>query len=140
MNWLFYSLMSALFAALTAILAKIGVKDVDSNLATAIRTIVILLFAWGIVFYQGSHKQVSSISKTSLIFLVLSALATGISWLFYFRALQVGEVSKVGPVDKLSLVLTVLLSWLILKEKFSWAVLLGTALMSAGAVVIAVAR
>lgn len=132
--------MSALFAALTAILAKIGVKDVDSNLATAIRTIVILLFAWGIVFYQGSHKQVSSISKTSLIFLVLSALATGISWLFYFRALQVGEVSKVGPVDKLSLVLTVLLSWLILKEKFSWAVLLGTALMSAGAVVIAVAR
>ena len=88
MSWITYALLSAIFAAFTAILAKIGIKNVDSNLATAIRTIVIVLFAWGIVFYQGTYKQLNSISKYSLVFLILSGIATGLSWLFYFRALQ----------------------------------------------------
>src|SRR5690348_9322352 len=96
MSWFIYALLSALFAALTAILAKIGIKNVDSNLATAIRTIVILLFAWGIVFWQGTIKQLSSISEYSLAFLILSGLATGLSWLFYFKALQMGNASQVS--------------------------------------------
>ena len=105
MQAIIFALLSALFAAATAILAKIGIKDINSNLATAIRTVVILLFAWGIVFFQGTAKQISSISKVSLIFLILSGIATGLSWLFYFYALKIGEASKVAPIDKLSLVL-----------------------------------
>jgi len=97
MNWLMFSLLSAFFAALTAILAKIGVKDVNSNLATAIRTVVILLFAWGIVFSQNLQKDLGSISKFSLVFLILSGIATGLSWLFYFRALQLVTPSQVSP-------------------------------------------
>ena len=116
MNWFIYALLSAFFAALTAILAKIGVKDINSNLATAIRTIVILIFAWAIVFYQSTQRQLGSISKYSLVFLILSGIATGISWLFYFKALQMGEASKVAPIDKLSLVLTIILAVLFLKE------------------------
>lgn len=135
MNWLTVALLSAFFAGITAILAKIGIKDVNSNLATAIRTIVILLFAWGIVFFQGTHKQIASISQTSLVFLVLSAVATGLSWLFYFRALQLGEASKVAPIDKLSLVFTIIFATLILKEKVTWPVFLGALLMSLGAIV-----
>src|SRR3989344_4510467 len=107
MNWIVFALLSAFFAALTAILAKIGIKGVDSNLATAIRTVVILLFAWGIVFFQGTQKELASISRYSLVFLILSGLATGLSWLFYFRALQLGNASQVSPIDKLSLVLTI---------------------------------
>ncbi|MCL4364430.1 EamA family transporter [Patescibacteria group bacterium] len=140
MNWLTYAFLSALFAAFTAILAKIGVKDVNSNLATAIRTIVILIFAWAIVFFQGHFKDLSSISKTSLVFLVLSGIATGMSWLFYFRALQLGEAAKVSPIDKLSLVLTIILAGLILKEKITPLILLGAALMSAGAIIIGFAK
>jgi len=136
MTWLIYALLSAIFAALTAILAKIGVKDVNSNLATAIRTVVILLFAWGIVLYQGLHKHLPAISKYSLVFLILSGIATGMSWLFYFRALQLGNVSKVSPIDKLSLVFTIILAAIILKEKISFLILLGAILMSLGAVLI----
>lgn len=135
MNWLIAALLSAFFAGLTAILAKIGVKDVDSNLATAVRTVVILLFAWGIVFFQGTQKQLGSISPTSLIFLILSAVATGLSWLFYFHALQLGEAVKVAPIDKLSLVFTIILSALILREKVTWPILLGSVLMSIGAII-----
>src|SRR3989344_6567596 len=136
MSWIFYALLSAFFAALTAILAKVGIKDVNSNLATAIRTVVILLFAWGIVFFQGGHKQIPSISQHSLFFLVLSGIATGLSWLFYFRALQLGNASQVAPIDKLSLVLTLLLAFIILKEKISFTAIAGAVLMSIGAILI----
>jgi len=135
-HWLLYAFLSALFAALTAILAKIGVKDINSNLATGIRTLVVLVFAWGIVFAQGTTKQLSSISKTSMVFLVLSGIATGMSWLFYFRALQLGDASKVSPIDKLSLVLTIILAAIILKEKITPLILVGVILMSAGAIII----
>ncbi len=140
MNWLIFALLSALFAAATAILAKIGVKDVNSNLATAIRTVVILVFAWGIVLAQGTAKQLSSISRTSLLFLILSGIATGLSWLFYFRALQLGEASRVSPIDKLSLVLTIILAAFILKEKITPAILIGAVLMSIGAILIGLGR
>ncbi len=139
-NWLFYAFLSALFAAFTAILAKIGIKDVNSNLATAVRTIVILLFAWGIVFAEGTHRQLSNISRGSLFFLILSGIATGLSWLFYFRALQLGAASKVSPIDKLSLVLTIILAAIILKEKITPLILLGAILMSTGAIVIGLSK
>ncbi|MBI3366398.1 EamA family transporter [Candidatus Roizmanbacteria bacterium] len=139
-NWLIYAFLSALFAAFTAILAKIGVKDVNSNLATAVRTVVILLFAWGIVFAEGTHKQLSNISKGSFLFLILSGVATGLSWLFYFRALQLGEASRVSPIDKLSLVLTIILAAAILKEKITPLILLGALLMSVGAIIIGLAK
>ncbi len=136
MNWLSFALLSAVFAALTAILAKVGIKDVNSNLATAVRTIVILLFAWGIVFAQGTYKQLGSISKYSLLFLILSGITTGLSWLFYFRALQLGQASQVAPIDKLSLVLTLVLAVLFLKERVSLPVIAGAILMSLGAILI----
>lgn len=136
MTWLHYALLSAFFASLTAILAKIGIKGVDSNLATAIRTIVILLFAWGIVWYQGTLKQISTISQFSLLFLILSGLATGLSWLFYFRALQLGNASQVAPIDKLSLIFTIVLAVVILKEKLSFSIVLGGALMTIGAILV----
>lgn len=119
MTWLFYAILSAIFAAATAILAKIGIKNINSDLATAIRTVVILLFAWGIVIFKGLGKQIYSISKYSLLFLILSGVATGLSWLFYFKALQMGQASKVAPIDKLSLVFTIVLAAIILKEKIS---------------------
>lgn len=137
MNWIIYALLSAFFAALTAILAKIGIKDIDSNLATAIRTVVVLIFAWSIVFFQKTQSQITNISKYSLTFLILSGLATGLSWIFYFRALQMGQVSKVVPVDKLSLVLTVILSAIFLAENPSLLVILGSIIMSVGAIMIA---
>lgn len=136
MNWFIYALLSAFFAAITAILAKIGVRNVDSNLATAIRTVVILFFAWGIVLWQGTAKQVSSISQYSLLFLILSGLATGLSWLFYFKALQMGNASQVSPIDKLSLVLTIIFASFILREKITPAILIGAVLMSAGAILV----
>lgn len=135
--WIIYAFLSAFFAAVTAILAKIGVKNVDSNLATAIRTVVILIFAWGIVLAQGTVKQIGNISKFSLIFLISSGIATGLSWLFYFRALQIGEASKVAPIDKLSLVLTIILAVIFLREKLTLAVFVGGLLMTAGAIIIA---
>ena len=132
--------LSAIFAALTSILAKIGIKDVNSNLATAIRTVVILIFAWGIVFFQGTGKEIGSISRNSLLFLVLSGLATGLSWLFYFRALQIGEASKVVPIDKLSLVLTIIFAMIFLKEKVSLQIFLGAGLMTIGTIIISLAK
>lgn len=140
MSWLIYALLSAFFAALTAILAKIGVKDVDSNLATAVRTIVILFFAWGIVLAQGTLKQLHAISRFSLVFLILSGIATGLSWLFYFRALQLGEAAKVSPIDKLSLVITIILAIFILREKVTISLVIGAILMTAGAVIIGLGK
>jgi transporter family protein len=140
MNWVVYALFSAFFAALTAILAKVGVKDINSNLATAIRTLVIMIFAWAIVFFQSSQKQLGTISKYSLVFLVFSGITTGISWLFYFKALQTGDASKVAPIDKLSLVFTIILAVLFLKEKMGLSTAAGAILMSVGAVLIALGK
>ena len=140
MTWLIFAFLSAFFAAITAILAKIGIKNVNSNLATAVRTVVILIFAWEIVFAQGTFKQLGEISRFSLLFLILSGIATGLSWLFYFRALQLGQASHVAPVDKLSLVLTIILATIILKEKFTFSIGLGAVLMSVGAIIIALAK
>jgi transporter family protein len=140
MQWLIPAIFSAVFAALTAILAKIGIRGIDSNLATAIRTSVILIFAWGIVLVQGSAKTLPEISRQSWIFLVLSGIATGLSWLFYFRALQIGEAQKVVPIDKLSLVLTIVFAGLFLREKVSMQTVLGAVMMTGGAIVIAMAK
>ncbi len=137
MSWLTAALISAFFAGLTAILAKIGVTDVNSNLATAIRTVFILLFAWAVVLWQGRTHDVAMISGKTWLFLLLSALATAASWLFYFYALKVGAASKVGPIDKLSLVFTVVLAAFILGEGLTFKVIAGMILMSVGAVLIA---
>ncbi len=135
-----FAILSAVFAALTAILAKIGIKDINSNLATAVRTVVILLFAWGIVLAQGTYKQLGSISKFSLIFLVLSGFATCLSWLFYFRALQLGEASKIAPIDKMSLVMTVIFAVLVLGEKLTWMKIAGVLLMTGGVLLISLSK
>lgn len=137
MQWLFFAFLSAVFAAATSILAKIGIKGIDSNVATAIRTTVILFFAWGIVLFQKTGSTIGTISRYSMVFLVLSGLATGLSWLFYFRALQIGQASKVVPIDKLSLVLTIIMAVIFLKEKLTVSVAVGTILMTAGAILIA---
>ncbi|GHV51364.1 membrane protein [Bacteroidia bacterium] len=134
--WKYYAILSAVFAALTAIFAKIGVKNIDSNLATAIRTCVILLITWGIVFVGNSLNGIKGLTKMNWIFLILSGAATGLSWLFYFKALQQGEASKVAPIDKLSVVFTIFLSFIILKETVSWKVILGACLIAAGSLVI----
>jgi len=136
MSWMIYALLSAVFASLTAILAKIGIKNIDSNLATAVRTVVILLFAWGIVFWQGTVHKLSSVPHYSLLFLVLSGITTGLSWLFYFRALQLGKASQVAPIDKLSLVITIILAAVILKEKVSIGIVIGGVLMAIGALLV----
>lgn len=133
--WWIYALLSAAFAALTAIFAKIGVADVPSNLATAIRTIIILLMAWGIVLARGEYKGVS-ISRHTLLFLVLSGLATGMSWIFYFKALQIGKVSQVAPVDKLSVALTIILSAIFLHEALTWKTAIGALLIISGTLVL----
>lgn len=130
--WRYYALLSALFAALTAIFAKVGVKDVNSNLATAIRTTVILLLTWGIVLLGGKFSEIRTINRHTWIFLVLSGLATGLSWLFYFKALQTGDVSRVAPIDKLSVVITILLAFFLLKEPVSAKVIIGALLITAG--------
>ena len=137
MSWLLFAFLSALFAALTAILGKIGVANINSNLATAIRSVVITLFAWAIVFLGKDFHGFSSISKHSLLFLILSGLTTGISWLFYFKALQLGDVSKVVPIDRLSVALVILVGALFLSEKITLNVVLGSILMTAGAILIA---
>lgn len=134
--WKVYALLSAVFAALTAIFAKIGVKDVNSNLATAIRTFIILLITWGIVFFSGHLNEVKTLQRHTWIFLVLSGIATGLSWLFYFKALQQGDVSKVAPIDKLSVVITIVLSFIFLREPITGKVLLGGALIAAGTLVL----
>jgi len=136
MNWLYWALLSALFAGLTAVLAKAGTKDIDTNVATAIRTAVVLLLAWGIVFAQGRIWD-SSIPRQTLLFLVLSGVATGLSWLCYFRALQLGDASAVAPIDKLSVVVAIVLAAVFLGEKLTLQHCLGGALIVAGSVVIA---
>lgn len=137
MNWLTWSLLSALFAGLTAILAKIGIKGVDSNLATAVRTAVILVFAWGVALSTQPVTAVLGLSKKTWLFLVLSGLATGCSWLCYFRALQLGDASKVAPIDKLSVVFVLILAALFLGESLTWKTAIGASLITAGALVLA---
>lgn len=134
--WKLYALLSALFAALTAIFAKIGVKGLDSNLATAIRTTVVLFLTWGIVLAAGQLHDLRTVSKTSWIFLLLSGLATGLSWLCYFKALSIGDVSRVAPIDKLSVVFTMILAFCLLKEPVSLKVLIGCALIVAGSIIL----
>jgi transporter family protein len=131
-SYIFLAIMSAIFAALTNILAKIGIEDVDSNVATFIRTIVIIIFAWGIVFFQGTVKDLKKISRKSYIFLILSGAATGFSWLCYFAALAIGKVSIVNPIDKFSVVLTMILSFIILKEKPTKSTVAGAILITIG--------
>ncbi len=133
--WFVFALLSAVFAALTSILAKVGIGGVNSNLATAIRTAVVLLMAWGMVFLTGTQSGIGSISRKSWIFLILSGLATGASWLCYYRALQMGDASKVVPVDKLSVVITLVLAFVFLHEKFAAKSLVGAVLITAGTLV-----
>ncbi len=133
--WKYYALLSAFFAALTAIFAKIGVKDINSDLATAIRTAVILCITWGIVLAGNHAGEVKSIPGHSWLFLVLSGAATGLSWLFYFKALQMGDVARVAPVDKLSVVITICLAFLFLKEPVNAKVIVGALLITAGSIV-----
>jgi len=137
MNWFIWALLSAFFAGVTAILAKIGVADVNSNLATAIRTTVVLVFAWSIAFATSKPTAVFELSRRTWLFLALSGLATGLSWLCYFRALQLGEASRVAPVDKLSIVFVIAFAALFLHEKLTWHQFVGGALVVAGAVVLA---
>ena len=130
--WFIFALLSAIFAALTSILAKIGIANVNSNLATAIRTVVVVFMAWGMVFLTNAQSGISSIGKKSWLFLILSGLATGASWLCYYKALQMGETSKVVPVDKLSVVITLVLAFIFLHEKFTPKSIAGCVLIGAG--------
>ena len=138
MNWLTWSLLSAFFAGLTAILAKVGVAGVDSNLATAVRTTVVLVFAWLVVFATGAGGAVAGFSRRTWLFLAASGVATGLSWLCYFRALQLGEAARVAPVDKLSVVFVLVLAALFLREPLTLKTGLGAALITAGSVLMAV--
>ena len=142
MSWIAWAILSAIFAAATALLAKVGVAHVDSNLAMALRTTVVLVFAWAIVFAFarpgiGGVSEIRSLDRRTLLFLALSGLATGLSWLCYFRALQLGPASRVAPLDKLSVPLVILFAWLLLGEKLTPPTLIGGLLITAGAVVIA---
>ena len=134
-TWAGYAVLSAFFAALVAIFGKIGVRDVDSNLAVAFRTAIIVFFAWGIVAVQGNAADLFRISRHSLLFLFLSAIATGLSWLFYYKALQLGEASRVAPIDKLSVALAVVMAFLFLGEKPTMGNVLGASLIVAGVLV-----
>ena len=130
--WLLFAILSAVFAALTSILAKVGIDGVNSNLATAIRTVVVLLMAWGMVFITKAQSGITEISRRSWMFLVLSGLATGASWLCYYRALQIGEASKVVPVDKMSVVITLVLAFVFLHEQFTAKSFIGAMLIAVG--------
>jgi len=130
--WWLYALLSAVFAALVAVFAKIGIKGVDSDLATAIRTVVIIFIAWGIVIAKGAVNQLPGLTKQNWLFLILSGCATGLSWLFYFKALSLGEVSKVAPIDKLSVALAIIISIIFLHEKLTWQEGVGAALIIGG--------
>jgi transporter family protein len=134
--WIVFALLSAVFAALTSILAKVGIENVNSNLATAIRTIVVLVMSWVIVFVTGKHTGIAGIGQKNLLFLVLSGVATGFSWLCYYRALQIGEASKVIPLDKLSLVMGMAMAFIILKETVTVKTVIGGALITAGTFVL----
>ena len=130
--WFIFALLSAIFASLTSILAKLGIEDVNSNLATAIRTVVVVLMAWGMVFLTNAQIGISGIGKKSWLFLILSGVATGVSWLCYYKALQMGKASKVVPIDKLSVVITLILAFIFLHEKFTLKSLAGCVLIGAG--------
>jgi transporter family protein len=130
--WLLFAILSAIFAAATAVLIKVGVRDVDSNLATAIRTSVVLLLSWGIVAFSGAFSQIKIIPKQAWLFLVLSGVATGLSWLFYFKALKLGELSKVAPIDKLSVALTILFAIFFLGETVDLKTILGASVILVG--------
>jgi len=134
--WVLYALLSAVFAALVSILAKIGLKGINSNLATAIRTFVVLIMAWGIVFMTGKQREITTLTSKNWRFLIYSGLATGASWLFYFRAMQMGEVSKVAPIDKLSVVITMILAFVFLGETLTLKAVIGGLLIAAGTLVI----
>jgi transporter family protein len=138
MNWFVWALLSAFFAGLTAVLAKVGVQQIDSNMATAIRTVVILIFAWAVAL-ATKNQTFSQIGRKTWIFLILSGIATGMSWLCYFRALQLGEASQVAPVDKLSVVVAIALAAIFLRESLTWHHWVGGALIFTGAVVLAYA-
>ena len=133
--WMIFAVLSAVFAALTSILAKIGIEGVNSNLATAIRTIVVVIMAWGMVFLTHAQNGLAEISKKSWIFLILSGLATGASWLCYYKALQLGDASKVVPIDKLSVVITLILAFVFLHEQFTAKSLIGCILIGAGTLI-----
>lgn len=133
--WAVFAVLSAVFAALTSILAKVGIKDVDSNLATAIRTVVVVAMSWLMVFITNAQSGITNISKKSWIFLILSGLATGASWLCYYKAIQIGEVSKVVPIDKLSVVITLVLAFIFLREDFNIKSLVGCILIAAGTLI-----
>ena len=135
--WFLFALLSAVFAALTSILAKVGIEGVDSHLATAVRTLVVVAMAWGMVFLTHAESGLSTISRKSWVFLILSGLATGASWLCYYRAIQLGEVSKVVPVDKLSVIFTLALAFVFLHEKFTPKSLIGCLLIGAGTLLLA---
>ena len=130
--WWIYALLSAFFASLVAVFAKVGIKGVDSDLATAIRTVIILIIVWGIVFAKGASDKLLQLTRTNWIVLILSGAATGLSWLYYFRALQLGEVSKVAPIDKLSVALAIILSIIFLHEKLTWQEGVGAAMILGG--------
>ena len=130
--WWMFAIGSAVFAALTSILAKIGIETVNSNLATAIRTVVVLVMAWGMVFLTGAQSGIRHLTQRSMLFLVLSGLATGASWLCYYKAVQLGSVAKVAPIDKLSVVITLILAFFVLHEEMSLKTILGSVLITAG--------
>ena len=136
--WFIFSILSAIFAALTSILAKIGIDGVNSNLATAIRTVVVVIMSWGMVFITNTQSGITEISKKSWIFLILSGLATGTSWLCYYRALQVGDASKVVPIDKLSVVITLIMAFVFLHEEFTVKSLVGCILIGAGTLIMVI--
>lgn len=136
--WLLFAILSAVFAALTSILAKVGIEGVNSNLATAIRTVVVLAMAWGMVFLTNAQNGILEISRKSWIFLILSGIATGASWLCYYKALQMGEASKVVPIDKLSVVITLVLAFIFLHESFTTKSLIGCVLIGAGTLIMVI--
>ena len=133
--WAVYAVLSSVFAALTSILAKVGIDGVNSTLATAIRTLVVVVMSWGMVFLTNAQGGIAEISRKSWLFLILSGLATGATWLCYYRALQLGQASKVVPIDKLSVVITLILAWVFLHEQFNMKSLIGAALIAAGTLV-----
>lgn len=136
--WIFYAILSAVFASLTAVFAKIGVKDVNSNLATAIRTVVVLILIWGIVFARGEQEGISLLSKRNIFFLIFSGIMTGMSWIFYFKAIQEGPLSIIAPIDKLSVVLTIVLSFIIFSEPVTLKVIAGSILIVGGIILLIV--